>query len=175
MRLVPNIANPEETFFHYGIHAFTSLSTNSFIDATCPRASGERCPICEHRMRIYKSKSEEDRNFAYSIRTQGKAYGERLCDFLTPQIRKMKGRSRSSVSASRFTRRSKRRSLETMQMNSVLYFRPTEEGCSFKIKVESTSEGKRSFTNIHKLEIHFQGSYPWYDSRKDRRDTEGHL
>lgn len=63
VRLVPNLANPERTFFHYYHHLWNSTVTNELVSVLCPTTMGERCPIDEYRSKIYKTndKSEIER------------------------------------------------------------------------------------------------------------------
>jgi hypothetical protein len=64
VRLLPNIKNPERTTFHYYHHLWNSVITNQITSTLCPCTYGERCPIDEHRSKIYRSqdKAEIERN-----------------------------------------------------------------------------------------------------------------
>lgn len=60
VRLIPNITNPERTFFPYFSHTWPSAITNSLINVHCPNTYGEKCPIDEFRSKVYKSKNEAE-------------------------------------------------------------------------------------------------------------------
>jgi hypothetical protein len=59
----PNI-NPIQTFFHYYHHIWESRATGEFVSALCPTTNGDRCPLCEARFKLYKSKSDSDKEIA---------------------------------------------------------------------------------------------------------------
>ena len=65
VRLIPNLANPERTIFHYYHHLWNSTVTNELVSALCPTTYGERCPIDEYRSKIYKS---QDKNAIEKIK-----------------------------------------------------------------------------------------------------------
>lgn len=58
VRLLPNIKNPEKTFFHYYTVGWTSYSTGQYVSALSPATFGERDPVTEARYRIIKSNTE---------------------------------------------------------------------------------------------------------------------
>lgn len=55
VRLIPNLAHPERTLYHYYHHLWNSTVTNELISVLCPTTVKERCPIDEYRSKIYKS------------------------------------------------------------------------------------------------------------------------
>jgi hypothetical protein len=55
VRLIPNLANPERTFFHYFHHLWNSTLSNELVSVLCPTTHGERCPIDEYRSKVYKT------------------------------------------------------------------------------------------------------------------------
>jgi hypothetical protein len=65
VRLIPNIANPERTVFHYYHHLWNSTVTNELVSVLCPTTYGERCPIDEYRSKVYKS---QDKNAIEKIK-----------------------------------------------------------------------------------------------------------
>lgn len=149
VRFIPNIKDPKATFFHYSHHGFTSLSTGQYVDATCPRIIGERCPICEARFKLYKTKKEEDRNLAYTIRGHEKHLVNVYVvnDPTTPE-------NEGNVKILRFGKRIYDKILDATEGDDVDEFGHriydlSENGCNFKIKVESSSEGNRKFTNYN--------------------------
>jgi len=60
VRLVPNLQNPERTFFHYFHHLWNSVVTNELVSVLCPATYGERCPIDEYRSKIYRNQDKAE-------------------------------------------------------------------------------------------------------------------
>jgi hypothetical protein len=58
VRLLPNVKNPEKTFFHYYTVGWTSYSTGQYVSALSPSTFGERDPIVEAKYRIQRSNAE---------------------------------------------------------------------------------------------------------------------
>jgi hypothetical protein len=55
LRLLPNLKNPEKTFYHYFQHGWESYATGQYVSALSPTTWGERDPIAEERYRIWKT------------------------------------------------------------------------------------------------------------------------
>ncbi len=62
VRLVPNTDDISKTMYHYFNHGWKSLATGQFVSCICPTTIGERCPICEERMRLYRGDTEDKDN-----------------------------------------------------------------------------------------------------------------
>lgn len=60
VRLLPNIENPERTFFHYYHHLWDSILDGKKTSVLCPATYEERCPIDEYRSKVYKKNNEAD-------------------------------------------------------------------------------------------------------------------
>lgn len=60
VRLIPNLANPERTLFHYYHHLWNSVVTNELVSCLCPATYGERCPIDEYRSKIYRNQDKAE-------------------------------------------------------------------------------------------------------------------
>ena len=58
VRLVPNVQNPERTFFHYYNHTWKSNLNNQVVSVLCPNTYGDKCPIDEYRSKVYNSKND---------------------------------------------------------------------------------------------------------------------
>jgi hypothetical protein len=149
VRFLPNIVDPKSTFFHYSHHGFTSLATGQYVDATCPRSFGDRCPICEERFKLYKTKAEDDRNLAYTIR----AHEKHLVNVYVVND-PTNAENEGTVKILRFGKRIYDKILDATEGEDAAEFGPrvydlSENGCNFKIKVESSSEGNRKFTNYN--------------------------
>jgi hypothetical protein len=166
VRFVPNINDPKATFFHYAHHGFTSLSTGQYVDATCPRAFGERCSICELRFKLYKTKKEEDRNLAYMIR----AHDKHLINVYVVND-PTNAENEGNVKILRFGKRIYDKILQATEGDDADEFGTriydlTENGCNFKIKVENATEGNRKFTNYNNSRFTAPSAIPNMDSEK---------
>lgn len=60
VRLIPNTAAPERTFFHYYHHLWKSVVTNQNISFLCPQTYGEKCPVEEYRSKVYRTNNEAE-------------------------------------------------------------------------------------------------------------------
>jgi len=60
IRLVPNVAAPERTLFHYFHHIWKSVVTNQLVSVLCPNTYGDTCPIDEYRSKVYSTKNETE-------------------------------------------------------------------------------------------------------------------
>lgn len=58
VRLVPNIKDGKKTRFHYFQHIFDSCVTGKKISVLCPNTYGEKCPIDEHRSKVWATKNQ---------------------------------------------------------------------------------------------------------------------
>lgn len=62
VRLIPNVNDISKTIYHYFSHGWKSLATGQFVSCVCPTTFGERCPICEERVRLYRGDDEDKAN-----------------------------------------------------------------------------------------------------------------
>jgi len=67
VRLLPNVKNPEKTFFHYYTFGWTSLCTGQYVAAVSPSSFNARDPIAETRYRLLKNGTDEEKNKAKNI------------------------------------------------------------------------------------------------------------
>ena len=67
LRLLPNIEDPSKTFYHYYSHGWTSYSTGQYVTAISPTTWGERDPIAEHRLKVYRGGTAEEKAKAEAI------------------------------------------------------------------------------------------------------------
>ena len=67
LRLLPNIEDPSKTFFHYYSHGWTSFSTGQYVTAVSPTTFGDRDPISEYRMKVYRGGSPEEKKKSEAI------------------------------------------------------------------------------------------------------------
>jgi len=61
VRLLPNIKDPNKTFFNYYSYGWNSYSTGQYVQCVSPATWGQRDPIAEEFFRIRRSGSEEER------------------------------------------------------------------------------------------------------------------
>ena len=61
VRFLPDIEDPANTFYHYYSHGWTSYSTGQYVTAVSPTTWGDRDPIAEHRLKIYRGGSVEEK------------------------------------------------------------------------------------------------------------------
>jgi hypothetical protein len=147
VRLVPNIESLKKTFFHYSHHGWKSLATGQYVDAVCPSTWDDRCPICEEMFRLYRKKTEQDKALAKFLNRMDKhlvnAYV--IEDPTTPE-------NKGQLKILRFGVRLHEKITAATDGDDAKEFGPriydlSEQGCSFKIKVETNKEGSREFTN----------------------------
>lgn len=67
IRLLPNVEDPSKTFYHYFSHGWTSFSTGQYVTALSPMTWGERDPISEYRLKVFRSGSPEEKAKSDSI------------------------------------------------------------------------------------------------------------
>lgn len=72
VRLIPNVDNIDETFFHHYVNQWSSKKDGSFISAISLKSFGERDPIAEERWKLYKdwkdSGPDKDEKFENPIK-----------------------------------------------------------------------------------------------------------
>lgn len=68
VRLIPNLKELEKTWFKYQFFHWTSFATGAYISSISPISWGERDPIAEERLKIYKTGSEEEKEKIKNVR-----------------------------------------------------------------------------------------------------------
>jgi len=68
LRLIPNLENFEDTFFHHYTHGWKSRSTGSFISTISLQTFGERDPITETFWTLIKSDDPKEKELGKLIR-----------------------------------------------------------------------------------------------------------
>lgn len=150
VRLLPNVNNPENTFFHYYHYGWNSISTGQYVEVLSPKTWGDPDPIEGERIKLYRNKSDKHAlDLAKNIYTKEKwlvnvyviedptnsenngtvkvlRYGSQLSKIINSAI--------DGEDAEEF---------------GAAIFDLSENGCNLKIRVESTKEGKdtRAFVN----------------------------
>lgn len=148
VRLVPNVANPEKTFFHFYSHGWESFATGQYISAVSPQTFGERDPIAEFRYKVNRTGNEDEKNKARSIIRSEKwlvnAYV--VDDPVNPE-------NNGKVKILRYGKQLHNIIMSAIEGEDAQELGPkifdlTESGCSLRVKVED------------------QGGYPTYVSSK---------
>jgi hypothetical protein len=68
VRLLPNVKQPEKTFFHFYTYDWTSFSTGQYTTAMSPATFGERCPMTETKYRLLRTGTDEEKHKANLLR-----------------------------------------------------------------------------------------------------------
>lgn len=68
VRLIPNVSEPEKTFFHYYTYDWNSFSTGQYTSVVSPTTFGQKCPMTETKYRILRSGNEEEKAKAQLLR-----------------------------------------------------------------------------------------------------------
>ena len=111
VRLLPNVENPKNTFFHYYSHAWESFQTGQFINAFSPTTFQERDPIDEYRFKMMRHGTPAEQSKVEAIKIL--RYGRQLNKIIMDAI--------EGDDADQFGMR---------------VFDLSENGCSLRIKVE---------------------------------------
>ena len=68
VRIIPNVEQPEKTFFHYYTYDWSSFSTGQYTSALSPATFGQKCPITDAKYRILRNGSPEEKEKANLLR-----------------------------------------------------------------------------------------------------------
>ena len=146
-RLLPNLENINDTFFHYYSFGWDSLETGQYVSAVSPMSFGERCPINELRVKLYNSGSESDKSVAQKIRRSEQwLVNFYVIDDPTNQ------NNNDEVKILRYGKQLDKIFKEAIEGDDADEFGPavfdlSENGCSFRIKVEKNEGGYNSYTS----------------------------
>jgi len=67
VRLIPNVNDPEKTFFHYYTQGWNSFSTGRYVSTISPQTWNERDVISETRYRLLQHGTEEEKEKAETL------------------------------------------------------------------------------------------------------------
>ena len=139
VRLLPNIADPAQTFFHYYSHAWESFSTGQFMNYLSPTTWGEKDPIAEMRFRIYHhgTEAEKERSKAIIRRENWLVNAYVVNDPIKPD-------NNGTIKIIRFGRQLHKIIMEAIQGEDAEQFGSkifdlSPDGCNFRIKVDKQS------------------------------------
>lgn len=68
VRLVPNVTNPEKTFFHYYTYDWSSFSTGQYTSVMSPATFGLPCPLTNAKYRLNRVGTDEEKEKAKLLR-----------------------------------------------------------------------------------------------------------
>lgn len=68
VRLVPNVSEPEKTFFHYYTYDWKSFGTGQYTSVVSPATFGQKCPITDTKYKILRNGDEEEKAKANLLR-----------------------------------------------------------------------------------------------------------
>ena len=68
LRLLPNLTDPEKTWFKYQTFSWNSFATGQYTQAVSPLSWGERDPIAEERIKIYRTGTDADKEKIKNVR-----------------------------------------------------------------------------------------------------------
>jgi hypothetical protein len=139
VRLLPNIKDPQDTFFHYYSHAWESFATGQFMNYLSPTTWGDKDPIAEMRFRVYHHGTEEEKEKAKAVirRENWLVNAYVVNDPVNPD-------NNGSIKIIRFGRQLHKIIMEAIQGEDSEEFGPkifdlSPDGCNFRIKVEKQS------------------------------------
>ena len=148
VRLLPNIKNPDKTFFHYYSYGWNSLATGQLVSCTSPSTWGQRDPISEEFFRIRRNGTEEEKEKSRALNRKENwlANVYVVNDPVTPE-------NNGTIKVLRYGRQLNKIIMDAIEGEESADFGPrifdlSPAGCSLRIKVEK------------------QGDYPTYVSSK---------
>ena len=74
VRLIPNVNNPEKTFFKYFQHGWNNTSDGQYVSAICPSTYEEECPICSERFRLWNKGDESSKELSKNLARKERYY-----------------------------------------------------------------------------------------------------
>jgi hypothetical protein len=148
VRLLPNVKNPNKTFFHYYSYGWNSLATGQLVSVTSPGTWGQRDPISEEFFRIRRNGTEEEKEKSKALnRKENWMVNVYVVnDPVTPE-------NNGTIKVLRYGRQLNKIIMDAIEGDESADFGPrifdlSPNGCNLRIKVEK------------------QGDYPTYVSSK---------
>lgn len=148
VRLLPNIKDPNKTFFNYYSYGWNSFSTGQFVSCISPATWGQRDPISEEFFRIRRNGTEEEKEKSKALnrRESWMVNVYVVNDPVTPE-------NNGTIKVLRYGRQIDKIIKDAIEGEESADFGPrifdlSPNGCNLRIKVEK------------------QGDYPTYVSTK---------
>ena len=147
VRLVPNIKNPEKTFFHYFNHGWTSLATGQFLSALCPSTYGEACPIDQERFKIWRNGTDQEKDSVRPLKRR-ENWMVNVYVISDPTNPENEGKVKILRYGAQLNKKIDAAiNGDDAEEFGAKIFDLSENGCTFRIKAESISENARNWTN----------------------------
>jgi gp32 DNA binding protein like len=148
VRLLPNIKDPNKTFFNYYSYGWNSFSTGQFVTCISPATWGQRDPISETFFSIRRNGSEEEKEKSRALNRKENWFVNIYVvnDPVTPE-------NNGTIKVLRFGRQLNKIIMDAIEGDDAVDFGPrifdlSPNGCNLRIKVEK------------------QGDYPTFVSSK---------
>lgn len=148
VRLLPNMKDPSNTFFHYYTHAWESFATGQFMSVMSPQTFGERDPIGEARYQLRQRGTPEEKAKAEKVirREQWLVNVYVINDPTTPE-------NNATVKMMRYGKQINKVIADAIEGEDADQFGPrvfdlTQEGCNLRVRCDK------------------QGDYPTYVASK---------
>lgn len=143
VRLLPNVAEPAQTFFHYFHYSWKSFATGQFVSFVSPQTFGERCPIAEESYKIYKNGSPEEKERGKNLYRK-ENYLVNVFVISDPTTPENEGK----VKIMRYGNQIQKIILNAIEGDDAEEFGEkifdlSEKGCNFRIKCEKKSDSKK--------------------------------
>ena len=139
VRLLPYVKDPTKTFFEYNMHSWTSVSTKQKVNYLCPSTFGLRSPITEEFFKLRKAgREDEAKHLSRQQSIMVNVYV--INDPVTPE-------NNGQVKILRYGKQlDKIIKAATVGDDAAEFghrvFDLSENGCNFRIKVETTNDSK---------------------------------
>lgn len=145
VRLLPNVKEPAQTFFHYYHYSWKSFATGQFVSYVSPQTVGERCPIGEESYKIYKSGSPEEKERGKALYRK-ENYLVNVYVISDPTNSENEGK----VKIMRYGNQLQKIILSAIEGDDAEEFGEkifdlSEKGCTFRVKCEKKSEKNTEF------------------------------
>lgn len=145
VRLLPNVESFEKTFLHYYSHVWKSNKDGSIVNVFCPNTYQERCPVDEYRSKIWKSGSEEEKEYIKPLK-RNENWLVNVYVIKDPTNPENQGK----VKILRYGKQLEKIIMNAIQGDESEEFGPrifdlSGNGCNLKIKVESNEGGYATY------------------------------
>jgi hypothetical protein len=147
VRLLPNIKDPEKSFFHYYSHGWQSLATGKYIGAMSPTTFGDRDPISEASLAIRKKGTDEEKEKAKALNRKENWLVNVfvVSDPKTPE-------NNGKIKIVRYGRQLHKIIMDAIEGDDAAEFGDkifdlSSNGCSLKIKVEKNQGGYPTYVS----------------------------
>lgn len=166
IRFLINQENPKETFYHYYFHGWNSVETGQYVQAFCPTTIGERCPICEARFKLFRTKKEEDKELASLLKRKE----QHLANIYVIDS-SSREEDNDNVKIFRMAKTIYEKVVDAIDGDDADEYGPkifdlSEKGCTFRIKVTSQQIGDKKIPCYEKATFKSANAIPNMNKEK---------